>query len=342
MSTLADQRHVQVLVAERVETQHALAQRQVAVQRRQAPVHVGEQLLVDGDRDVVLEQRRRQRRCRSGAPASEQVGLHRRGQRRAHRALVRLERAEERREHLVAVGADAPGRCSVNAAGSRRTDSPVDSLMVGYGRSAFDEDAVHLAARACHLARLGDDLLLGARSACAACAAASPRGTRGRARACFSCGDELPHLGAGSIVRISGRTHERAAVNAVASSSAACFISRGRASRTSSSDRLLAYTDEPRQLAVDVEHRLSAPAQQILRPTCRGARGAWPARAAASAIASLACGPRRLRGIEVRQVPLVLVRDVRAFRRRYRCCRHADDSQAQQYHPSLHHESDGN
>jgi hypothetical protein len=43
-----------------------------------------------------------------------------------------------------------------------------------------------------------------------------------------------------SNVRISGRTQAHADEKAVTSSSAACFISRGRAARVSSSDRALA------------------------------------------------------------------------------------------------------
>ena len=70
---LADQRHVEVLVAELRQAEHLLAQLQVAVERRQAAVHVGEQLRVDRGRDVVAEERRLQRAAELAGARREEV-----------------------------------------------------------------------------------------------------------------------------------------------------------------------------------------------------------------------------------------------------------------------------
>ena len=89
------ERHVEILVAQNVQAQHAFAECQVPVQRRQAAVHVGQQLFVHDDRNVVLEQGRLQRRIKVVYALFEQVRFHRRRQGGTHRPLVRLQRPEE-------------------------------------------------------------------------------------------------------------------------------------------------------------------------------------------------------------------------------------------------------
>ena len=203
-----------------------------------------------------------QRRVEVPHPLLEQVRLHRRGQRRAHRALVGLERAEERREHLVAIGARARlpvqrerGRVQAHRLARRQLDGRVREVGVG-------EHAVHLAAGPLHLARLGGHLLLGRRPACAACGAASLPGTRDRAPSFGSCADPLPHLG--GVQRQDLRTHPGGRRRERRGQLLRRLLHLARARRPDVLVGQAAGVDrQPRQLEIDVEHRLQR-GQQLL------------------------------------------------------------------------------
>ena len=227
-----------------------------------------------------------QRRVEVAHPLLEQVGLHRRGQRRPHRALVGLERAEERREHLVAIGAHARlpvqrerRRVQAHRLARRQLDGRVGQVGVG-------EHAVHLAAGPLELARLGGHALL-----------AGAQRVRLAAQRLFqvhAIGRELrllrrstcapwrgPASGSPDAPRSTPPRTPWPAPRPTVSSRAGA--PPGRPRRTGA----FAYTDEPRQLAI--ERRTSSAARPAAPwATCRAARGTSPAPAARWPSASLA------------------------------------------------------
>ena len=249
------------------------------MQRRQASVNVGEQLLVDGDRDVVLEQRCLQRRPEVADAHLEQVRLHRRRQRRAHGALVGLERAEERGEHLVAVGAVAVlpvqgerRRVQAHRLAGRQLDGRIRQVGVG-------QDAVHLAPGALHLAGLGGDLLLGGaqrvRLAPQRLLEKDAVGTE-----LGLVGDELVH--ARRVHRQDLRPHPRAgrAERGRQLLRALLHLARARLAHVLVG-QAVGVDHEPRQVPVEVEHQLQ-PRQQLLGRLAEMPAMLGRARAAAS------------------------------------------------------------
>ena len=158
---LLDERRVQVLVPERGEAEHPLAQRQVPVQRRQVRVDVLDELAIDAHGDVVMEHRRLEARGEVVHVGVEDVGLELRVQRRAHRALEPLQRREERLEDLQAVGALGRGARSVVPGGVEANLLARRQLHRGVGEIGVLEHAVDRAGRAREVARHREQALLG-------------------------------------------------------------------------------------------------------------------------------------------------------------------------------------
>ena len=99
------QRRVDVVVVQVVEAQHAPADAEVAVQRRQVAAGRVEQGAVDGGGDVGAGQRRLQRAAVTPHPGVEDVGLHLRVEQLPEGRLVGLPGAPEPVEHELAVAA---------------------------------------------------------------------------------------------------------------------------------------------------------------------------------------------------------------------------------------------
>ena len=100
---IVDEGNVEVLVAQALDTQHPLPQREIPVQRRQMPMRVPDELRVHVDGDVVAEKRGLQRRSVFAGGSLERVRLDLRVQRRSERARELAVRGPERLEYLRAV-----------------------------------------------------------------------------------------------------------------------------------------------------------------------------------------------------------------------------------------------
>ena len=100
-----DERRIQVVVAQLVEAEHAPAQSEVAVQRRQVAVGRGDQRAVDGGRHVRSGQRRVEGAGVAPRAGLEHVRLDVRVQRLAQRRRVAAPGLPERVEDQLAVGA---------------------------------------------------------------------------------------------------------------------------------------------------------------------------------------------------------------------------------------------
>ena len=99
------ERRVEIVVVQLVDAHHPLAKLQVAVERRQVPVHAVDEARVDRHRNVRAVERRLERRRILPRLRVEQHLLHFAVHRRAERAAEAAERPEERRHHLLAIGA---------------------------------------------------------------------------------------------------------------------------------------------------------------------------------------------------------------------------------------------
>ena len=179
-----------------------------------------------------------------------------------------------------------------------------------------------LAAGALYLARLGGDLLLGGAERVRFAAQRLLQDTCGRGRAWSRRARNLRTL-AGSRDRISGRTQETAAENCGGHLLGGLLhLARARGADVLVGQRAR-VDDQPRQLAIEVEHRLQRGQQVLGRlaelPLCFASSGQPLAERV------LGLGPRRLGRVEVGEVPLVLVGNVLAFHGASGDCGHADD-----------------
>ena len=156
-----DERRVQIVVVQLREPHHALAQVQVAVERREIAVHAVDQPRVDRGRNVRAVERPLERALVLPGLRVEHVRLHLPVHGRAERAAEGAERTEEGAHDLFAIGAVRHGAIEAERGAVELDALPVRERHRRKRKVRVGQDAVDVGRRAGHDRRAREQTLFG-------------------------------------------------------------------------------------------------------------------------------------------------------------------------------------